>query len=65
MTLQALREKIGDGDFFRLTRQWTSRYRDSDATTQDFINLAERVSRQQLEGFFDTWLFTDTKPPAA
>jgi aminopeptidase N len=64
MTLQALREKIGEGDFVRLTRHWTSRYCDGDATTQDFINLAERVSRHQLDGFFDTWLFADTKPPA-
>ena len=64
MTLQALRQQIGDGSFFRLTKQWTSRYRDSDATTADFIALAERVSRQQLDDFFQTWLYTDTKPAA-
>ena len=62
MTLQALRVKIGDDSFFRLTKQWTSRNRDSDASTQDFIAMAERVSRQQLDDFFTTWLYTDTKP---
>jgi aminopeptidase N len=62
MTLQALREKIGDDSFFRLTKQWAGKYRDSDATTADFITLAERVSSQQLDDFFQTWLYTDTKP---
>ena len=62
MTLQALRGKIGDDSFFRLTKQWTSRNRDSDASTKDFINLAERVSHQQLDDFFTTWLYTGCKP---
>ncbi|MCS0604130.1 M1 family metallopeptidase [Streptomyces sp. LP11] len=62
MTLQALREKIGDRAFFRLLPTWTRLHRYGNADTADFIRLAERVSGQQLDGFFDTWLFTTGKP---
>lgn len=62
MTLQALREKIGDVKFSQLTKRWIRLYKDDAATTQDFINLAERVSGQQLDDFFQTWLYTSTKP---
>jgi aminopeptidase N len=44
MTLQALREKVGDGAFFTILRQWFAEHKYGNATTQDFIALAERVS---------------------
>ncbi len=62
MTLQALRVKIGDDAFFRLLRSWYSKYKYDNATTADFIALAERTSRQQLDAFFRVWLFTPGKP---
>ena len=62
MTLQALRVKIGDDAFFRLLRSWYAKYRYDNATTGDFIALAERVSRRELSPFFDVWLFTPGKP---
>jgi hypothetical protein len=31
-------------------------------TTPEFIALAERISCQQLDEFFDVWLFTGEKP---
>jgi aminopeptidase N len=62
MTLQALREKIGDRRFFLLTRLWPTVYRYDTASTKDFIKLAERVSGQQLDAFFDAWLYSATKP---
>jgi aminopeptidase N len=31
-------------------------------TTQDFIALAERVSGQQLDQFFQVWLFEEGRP---
>ena len=60
--LHALRVKIGDADFFELARRWIRRYDDSTATTEDFERLAERVSGQDLDSFFDTWLHTGSKP---
>jgi aminopeptidase N len=62
MTLQALWVKIGDGAFFRLLRTWYAKHRYGNATTADFITLAERVSRQDLGEFFDVWLYRSGKP---
>jgi len=62
MTLHALRLEIGDADFFRLVKRWTSRYAGGNVRTADFVALAERVSGRQLDAFFDTWLFTPEKP---
>ena len=61
MTLQALREKVGDDDFWRIVRRWAAQ-RDGHGTTSEFIALAERISGQQLDEFFDVWLFTGEKP---
>jgi aminopeptidase N len=62
MTLQALREKIGDEPFFTILKTWAAEHRYSDATTPEFIALAERISGQDLDGFFQTWLYTPSKP---
>lgn len=62
MTLQALRENVGDQRFWLLTRLWTRLNADKAVTTQDFVDLAEKVSHQQLDDFFQTWLYTPSKP---
>ena len=61
MTLQALRNEVGDDDFWRIVRRWAAQ-RDGHGTTSEFIALAERISGQQLDEFFDVWLFTGEKP---
>jgi aminopeptidase N len=62
MTLQALREKVGDDAFFAILRTWYAENRNGNVTTADFIALAERVSGQQLDRFFDVWLYEEGKP---
>ncbi|MGY4983530.1 M1 family metallopeptidase [Streptomyces sp. 900105755] len=62
MTLQMLRERIGDTAFFKLLPAWTKLHRYGNADTADFIRLAEKVSGQQLDDLFRTWLFTAGKP---
>jgi hypothetical protein len=62
MTLHALRQKIGDDDFFRLLRKWVRRNAGGNVSTPQFIKLAEKVSGQDLDDFFQTWLFTPAKP---
>jgi aminopeptidase N len=62
MTLQALREKVGDDLFFRLLSTWYAENRHSNVTTQEFIATAERVTGQQLDHFFDVWLFQEGRP---
>jgi aminopeptidase N len=62
MTLQALREKVGDDTFFAILRDWYAENRNGNVTTADFIALAERVSGQQLDRFFDVWLYEEGRP---
>ena len=62
MTLQALREKIGDGAFFEIMRRWATEHRYGNVTTPQFIALAEQVSGVQLDQFFDVWLYRPDKP---
>lgn len=64
MVLQALREKVGDDAFFRILKQWSARHRDANGSTAQFVDLAERVSGQNLCVLFDTWLFGTGKPTA-
>jgi aminopeptidase N len=59
----ALRLQIGDEAFFRLVRTWFARYQYSNASTQDFMALAEEVSGQTLGDLFERWLYTDKLPP--
>jgi len=65
MTLQALRNEIGDDAFWQLVLQWAASQSSGHGTTPEFIALAEQISGQQLDALFDTWLFTAEKPPAA
>ncbi|MEJ7689418.1 MAG: M1 family metallopeptidase [Nocardioidaceae bacterium] len=64
MTLQALRNRIGTPAFFRLSRIWVHGNADGLGSTAEFSRLAERVSMQQLDGFFKAWLRTGAKPRA-
>jgi len=64
MTLEALREKIGDATFFRLIKDWATQNRFGNVTTPQFIALAEKESGTNLTAFFDAWIFQDAKPTA-
>jgi aminopeptidase N len=64
MTLQALREKVGDDVFFSILRTWYGEFRYGNASTDDFIEVAERVSGQDLGQFFQVWLYAPGKPAA-
>ena len=62
MTLHQVRLAIGDDDFFTLLRTWAGSHAGGNGTTEQFIALAERISGQDLDALFQTWLFTPTKP---
>jgi aminopeptidase N len=62
MTLQALREKVGDDHFFAILRTWAAEHRHGGATTSQFIALAQRVSGQDLHRFFQVWLYSPERP---
>jgi aminopeptidase N len=62
LTLHALRLKVGDDTFFRILQTYTARYRYGNAGTADFIAVAQEVSGQDLQAFFDSWLYAKTIP---
>jgi aminopeptidase N len=62
MTLQALRQKIGDFAFFQIMRGWATQNHYGNVTTAQFIALSEQVSGMQLAHFFDVWLYQPEKP---
>jgi aminopeptidase N len=62
MTLQALREKVGDLAFFQIMRDWAQDNRFGTVTTPQFITLAERDSGMDLGAFFQVWLYQPGKP---
>jgi aminopeptidase N len=62
MALQALRQRIGNADFWAVMRSWVRSNRIGNGSTAEFQAVAERLSGANLDGFFDAWFFTPTKP---
>jgi aminopeptidase N len=62
MTLQALRNRIGEGDFTTLLRRWVAERKGGNGSTTQFEALAAAVSGEDLGGFFTAWLHRGTKP---
>lgn len=62
MTLQALRTRIGDPAFWTLLKTWAADNQYGNASISDFVALAEEVSGEDLESFFDAWLYTAKRP---
>ena len=62
MTLHELRLKVGDSVFFGILQTWVSAHAGGNVTIPEFIALAERLSGQELDAFFTTWLFTPGRP---
>ena len=62
MTLQVLRDRVGDAAFFRILRTWEATHTGGNATSADFQATAEQVSGQQLDDIFNAWVFTSGKP---
>jgi aminopeptidase N len=61
--LYALRLKLGDDVFFKILHEYYARYQYGNASTDDFIAVAEAVSGQDLKDFFNDWLYSDKIPP--
>jgi aminopeptidase N len=62
MTLAALRHQVGDRAFFTILRTWVREHRHANATTGQFVRLAERVSGRPLDHFFQVWLYRQARP---
>jgi aminopeptidase N len=62
LVLYALREALGEDVFNRVERTFLERYRNSAATTADYIAVASEISGQDQSGFLNDWLY-GTKTP--
>jgi hypothetical protein len=62
MTLHALRNTVGDEAFFTILQRWAREQAGRTVTIPQFIALAESVSGQELDAFFDEWLYNPAKP---
>ena len=62
MALEALRQQVGNATFLGILRSWAADHRYSNATTANFIALAEASSGQQLDALFQRYLFKPGKP---
>lgn len=56
LTLHALRMAVGDADFFDILKGWSASKGGGNATTEEFIALAEQISGQELDALFEAWL---------
>lgn len=67
MVLHALRLTVGDEVFFEILRTYAETFKYGNAVTEDFIGVAESVSGEDLDAFFEAWLFEPMVPelPAA
>jgi aminopeptidase N len=62
MTLQALRNAVGDSDFFSILQAWAAQQGGGTGSTAQFQALAEQISGQHLDDLFTQYLFTPGKP---
>jgi hypothetical protein len=56
--LHAVRLKIGDEAFFESLRTYYDRYKGDNVKPEDFINVVEEVSNQDLQATFDRWFYS-------
>ena len=62
MTFQALRNRIGETDFWTLLQTWVVENRNGLGTREAFETMAEDVSGENLHQFFRVWLDLGRKP---
>jgi aminopeptidase N len=63
--LHMLRRQVGDAAFWEGIREYYRRYRDRNASSDDFRQVMEQVSGAQLQRFFSQWLTRGGQPALA
>lgn len=63
--LRMLRGEIGDDAFFNTLRIYHQRFKGNVAATADFQTVVEEVSGQDLDWFFDQWVYGRRMPELA
>lgn len=57
--LHMLRNEIGDSNFFKSLKKYFEIYKYKNASTEDFKDVCESLSNQNLDKFFDDWVYND------
>lgn len=66
LSYYALRQRVGDDTFYRILRTFLTRYRDANASSQDFIDVAREVSGDAgVEPILRAWLYDKAVPELA
>ena len=60
MTLQALRNVIGDDAFFRLARDWAQAT--GSRSLEEWMAAAQAVTTVNLDPFFQAWIYSPSAP---
>ncbi|HSM01116.1 MAG TPA: M1 family metallopeptidase [Acidimicrobiia bacterium] len=63
LTLHALRLEVGDDTMREILTGYASRFAYGNASTADFIAIAEEISGRDLGDLFDAWLYQAELPP--
>ncbi len=61
--LAMLRYEVGDSLFFRLLKEYYLNFQYSNASTQQFQQLAEKITGKNLHKFFDQWVYSGVGIP--
>ncbi len=56
--LHMLRNEVGDDNFFNILRNYFETYKYKNASTFDFIKIAENITKKELTDFFNQWVFS-------
>lgn len=60
--LHMLRAWIGDAAFFELLVRWTEEHAYGSATTEELVDLAAEVSGEDLDAFWESWIYPEGAP---
>ncbi|OKI00435.1 peptidase M1 [Streptomyces sp. CB02923] len=63
LLLYGLHHKVGDTTFRKIETTFFRTYQGRSASTQDYIDIANRVSGQDLTPYIKSWLYGKTTPP--
>ncbi len=55
--LHMLRKEVGDSVFFSILKNYYEKFKYKNASTLDFIKIAEKISKKNLNQFFNQWVF--------
>ncbi|MFZ4057760.1 MAG: M1 family metallopeptidase [Ferruginibacter sp.] len=60
--LHMLHVQLGDAVFYKIIKTYYNRFAGKNCATADFQKVAETISKQKLQYFFNQWIYTSSQP---